>query len=266
MDYHRLSKAMEALGKLVEHLRGPGGCPWDARQTDDTITVYLLEEAYEVLDAVESASPSEVCEELGDLLFQIFFLAHLARERNEYDLVDVAEKIHAKMVRRHPHVFDNVRVNSAADVGRNWARIKRAEKEGPEDMSSRLRRLPVNLPTLLKAHRLSERASKVDFGWSREDEIWETVEKQFQRLKHTMTGPDTSRFGEIMGDLLFSLTHLARDRGLNADTLMRDGIQRFLDRFESMEGMLKASGIEPDAATRSQKEQAWKGVTKEPGQ
>ena len=130
MEPDKLSGALLALVELVARLRGPGGCPWDAKQTDETLKIYLLEEAYEVLDAVERSSPRQVCQELGDLLFQILFLAHLAEERQEFDLVDVLETIREKMIRRHPHVFGDVAVETAEDVAENWAEIKRNEKEG----------------------------------------------------------------------------------------------------------------------------------------
>ena len=127
MDPTRLTEAVKALVQLVDRLRGPGGCPWDAKQTDSSIKVYLIEEAYEVLDALEKSIPEEVCMELGDLLFHVVFLAKLAEERNEFDFVEVVEKITEKMVRRHPHVFGDVRVDNAEDVAYNWARIKRNE-------------------------------------------------------------------------------------------------------------------------------------------
>ena len=131
MDSDRLSKAIVALTNLVARLRGPEGCPWDARQTDSTIKIYLIEEAFEVLDAIEKSSPEDVCLELGDLLFQVLFLARLADERNEFDFIDVVEKITKKMIHRHPHVFGEVKVNSAEDVANNWANIKKAEKGKP---------------------------------------------------------------------------------------------------------------------------------------
>ena len=152
MNSNRLSKAVVALTDLVTRLRSPAGCPWDAKQTDSTLKMYLLEEAYEVLDAIENSSPEDVCLELGDLLFQILFLAQLAAERKEFDFTDVVEKITEKMIRRHPHVFGETRVADAEDVKRNWAKIKAKEKEAARKTSSVVESVSMNLPALLRAH------------------------------------------------------------------------------------------------------------------
>jgi len=150
MDTDRLAGAIRSLVELVTRLRGPGGCPWDAKQTDSTIKIYLLEEAYEVLDALEDSSPEEVCSELGDLLFQILFLAQLASERGEFDFNEVVEGITEKMTRRHPHVFGNTRVESAEDVSSNWVKIKRTEKGKSKETSFLLQSIPSGLPALFK--------------------------------------------------------------------------------------------------------------------
>ena len=162
MELNRLSSAIVELARLVGRLRSPGGCPWDARQTDSTIKMYLLEEAYEVLEAVEGSSPMDVCQELGDLLFQILFLAQLAAEREEFDFTDVVEGITEKMIHRHPHVFGGVSVETAEDVALNWAKIKREEKKEAGRTTSQLDGVPEGLPALSRAHRLSERATRAD--------------------------------------------------------------------------------------------------------
>jgi tetrapyrrole methylase family protein/MazG family protein len=130
MNKDQLAKALSALSDLVSRLRGPEGCPWDREQTDSSIKMYLLEEAYEVLDAIENGSPEGVCEELGDLLFQIIFLASLAEVRGEFDLTEVMEKIASKMIRRHPHVFGDAQVKNPAEVSKNWEEIKKNGKRG----------------------------------------------------------------------------------------------------------------------------------------
>ena len=234
MDPDRLSKAMIDLVELVERLRGPGGCPWDAEQTDDTIKIYLLEEAYEVLEAIEKSSPADVCLELGDLLFQILFLARLADERKEFDLVEVIERITEKMIRRHPHVFGQVRVETSEDVASNWAKIKKAEKGALHETSS-LKSVPVNLPALLRAHRLGERATKEGFDPLHAGQIWDGVQERFEKLRTAITAQDTDLIGEAMGDFLFGLVGLARHWRLNAEDVLRLANERFLERFEEME-------------------------------
>jgi len=231
MDPDRLLKAVTGLVDLVEKLRGPGGCPWDAKQTDATIKLYLLEEAYEVLDAVEKDSPPDVCQELGDLLFHILFLARLAEERKEFDLSEVVEKITEKMVRRHPHVFGNTTVDGAEDVAVNWARIKQEEKKTNGDTSSLLDGVPISLPALLRAHRLGERASKAGVGTPGSHDAWEKVLEKFGDLKKTAVSGDKDLLGQEIGALLFGLADLARLLGLNSERLLRDANREFLNRL-----------------------------------
>jgi tetrapyrrole methylase family protein / MazG family protein len=260
MNKDALSEALSNLVNLALRLRGPDGCPWDALQTDSTIKIYLLEEAYEVLDAIERGLPEDVCQELGDTLFQIIFLAILAGERGEFDLVEVIEKITEKMIKRHPHVFGNASVDGPAEVSENWQKIKMTEKGASKSPASLLQDVPVNLPALLRAHRLSERASKVRFDWAGRKEIWDKVKEEFEELKETLKGNDKERVGEEIGDLLFSLVNMARHWGLNSELLLRDANQKFLKRFQEMEKELGRSGIDLDLASPHEMNQAWEAI------
>lgn len=265
MNDNRLSKAASALNELVLKLRGPGGCPWDAIQTDDTIKMYLIEEAYEVLDAIDKKSPGHVCEELGDLIFQIFFLSALASERKEFDLVDVMDQITEKMIRRHPHVFGDKTVNGPSDVSDNWEKIKKEEKKEHKPHSSRLAEVPLGLPALLRANRLSERAAKVGFDWAGKKEVWEKVEEEFRELADVVKEQDAGKISEEMGDLMFSLVNLARHWGLNGEQLMMEANQKFLKRFERMEAELAASGSSVDEADEEKMNQAWDRIKAKEG-
>jgi MazG family protein len=260
MDPDRLGKAIVSLVRLVAQLRGPDGCPWDAQQTDSTIKNYLLEEAYEVLEAVENSSPQEVCQELGDLLFQILFMAQLFSERQEFDFTRVVENITAKMIRRHPHVFGGEKAADARDVAFNWERIKREEREESKAPPTLLHSVPVNLPALLRAHRLSERASKVSFDWADTEEIWTKVQEEFEELSEAIRKGVRGPVLEEMGDLLFSIVNLARHCGANAEDLLRQANGKFLKRFERMERTLRARGIGLDEATSDQMNEAWDEV------
>jgi len=260
MNKDRLSGAVSALNALVFRLRGPDGCPWDAVQTDDTVKMYLLEEAYEVLDAIDRKSPEDVCEELGDLIFQIFFLSALARERGEFDLTNVIERITEKMIRRHPHVFGDKTVTGPSEVSDNWEKIKREEKKDGKSPSSRLIDVPVNLPALLRANRLSERASKVGFDWVGKEEIWGKVKEEFGELTTGINEQDNKKVWEEMGDLMFSLVNLARHWGFNSEQLMMDANQKFIKRFERMEGELISSGSGIDEARIDAMNQAWERI------
>lgn len=262
MNKDRLTEAVSALNELVYRLRGPGGCPWDAAQTDDTAKMYLLEEAYEVLDAIDGKSPEDVREELGDLIFQIFFLSALALERKEFDLAGVIEGITEKMTRRHPHVFGEKTVTGPSEVSDNWDRIKMEEKNGDNSPLSRLNSVPVNLPSLLRAHRLSERASKVGFDWSGKKEIWEKVKEEFQELTTAVNENDDKKVREETGDLMFSLVNLARHWGSNSEQLMMDANQKFIRRFERMEEELRASGSGIDEADMDEMDSVWKRIKK----
>lgn len=231
MDKESLSKAFADLYDLVARLRGPGGCPWDARQTFRTIRMYLLEEAYETLDAIEKGEPQEICGELGDLLFQILFLAYMGEEKGEFDLLEVLRTIHEKMIRRHPHVFGSSTVASAEDVSTKWAEIKRKEKADAGVEGTPFETIPVALPSLLRAHRLGERASKAGFEGMEPDDLLRHIQEEMRSLEELDREKETELFRERMGNLLFNLANLARGWGLNSEDLLRAANQRFLERF-----------------------------------
>lgn len=241
---------------LVRTLRGPDGCPWDALQTDATVKMYLLEETYEVLDAIEKGTPDDVCQELGDLLFQIIFLACLAEERGEFDLIEVMDGIHGKMIHRHPHVFGTVKVNGPSDVSRNWAKIKQDEKGGDRPASSALQDVPSDLPALLRAHRLSERASKAGFGREGGDEVWEKVSEKFEKLSEARNRKDRDAIKEETGDLLLNIVDFARHWGLNAENLLREANREFIRRVRQKEEEGRASGKERGEATTEEVDRA----------
>ncbi len=242
MDKDALSRSLFALIDLLSRLRGPDGCPWDALQTDSTIRMYVLEEAYEVVDAVERGRPEDVCQELGDLLFQILFLASLGEERGEFDFVDVIERITEKMKGRHPHVFGTVEVNSAEEVAENWQEIKKREKNSSETFSSLLQGLPADLPALLKAHRLNERALQTDLDGFVDTNGWSGVESRYEKLKQAVSSNDKKQIGREVGELLFGVANLARNWGLNAENLLRESNQRFIERFNEAERALIKEG------------------------
>ncbi len=234
MRRDKLSTAVWDLAELVERLRGPDGCPWDARQTAASVKMYLLEESYEVVDAIERGSTDDVCQELGDLLFQIVFLARLAAEKGEYDLVTVIERITRKMVGRHPHVFGRVDLKNAEEVADHWAEIKRRERESAAPAKSLLSQLPKDLPALLAAHRLSERLSRTRKPSGREA-VGSRVAERCEELKQASRGQDPAKVGEWIGALLFDLADFARQWGLNAEHLLRTANRGFGDREAAAE-------------------------------
>ncbi|MBW1721350.1 MAG: nucleoside triphosphate pyrophosphohydrolase [Deltaproteobacteria bacterium] len=240
MKKEELSRAFIALSELLETLRSPGGCPWDARQTDDTVKMYLLEEAYEVLDAVEKGDSGELCGELGDLLFQILFLARLAEERGEFDLLDVLQGITRKMRVRHPHVFGTLELESPEEVAENWARIKKKEKADLPSTANSLDSVPAALPALQAAHRLTERASRE--GWRGPGGgVWEALNRELKDIKAFCAAGDKEKAGRRIGSLMFLLAHLAGTLGLNAEHLLRMTNRDFVRQFERTCGAGKDS-------------------------
>jgi MazG family protein len=227
-----LAEKMKSLVDLVSTLRGPGGCPWDARQDDTSIKKYLLEEAYEVVDAIERENPEEVCLELGDLLFQIVFLAELAAERGEFDLTDVIECVTAKMIRRHPHVFGSESVSGAEEVVANWDKIKLAEKNGKGDHKSILSDVPAGLPALMRAHTLQQRAERHQGRREDVDGCWGSVREAFSRLEDAVNVSDDGSVEGPAGGLLFAVSALCRRLGYNAEDVLQKTNRRFVEDFE----------------------------------
>jgi tetrapyrrole methylase family protein / MazG family protein len=231
MDKDNLSRAFVDLYDLVVRLRGPGGCPWDARQTYRTVRMYLLEEAYETLDAIEKGEAREICRELGDLLFQIVFLSYLGEEKGEFDLLEVLRTMHEKMIRRHPHVFGSASAENAEEVAANWAAIKQKERKDAGAPSSPLETVPVALPSLLRAHRLSERASKAGLAGMDPGDLLRRIQEEVRSLENLDREKDAEVFRARMGGLLFDLVELTRGWGLNSEDVLRAANQRFLEGF-----------------------------------
>ena len=230
------AEVFTALWSLVERLRAPGGCPWDAKQTAESIKTYVLEEAYEVADAVERRSPEEVCHELGDLLFQVLFMASIYKGSGDFDLVEVLETIRKKMVRRHPHVFGPAEVSSAEEVAANWEKIKKEELGLSENDRWPLEKVPENLPALLRAHRLLERAIKHRLLAPGDEERWGSLQDQWGALTEAVVKEDGQQIAAAIGESLFRLVALARTWGLNAEDLLREKNRQFIEKTKQTHG------------------------------
>jgi tetrapyrrole methylase family protein/MazG family protein/ATP diphosphatase len=229
-----LCEAFWALYQLVVRLRAPGGCPWDAKQTGETLAGYLLEEAYEVVEAVEQGNPQAICEELGDLLFQIVFLAYLAEEKKEFDLQQVIQRIQAKMIRRHPHVFGPVKVKNAAEVVDNWAKIKKDEKGDAAPLAATLKDIPKNLPALLASQQILKRTREARSHDNESGDLLGTLEDGILQLRNIQTQtPD--QMGLKIGELLFNLTQMALQKGQSAEHLLRAQNQRITAKIQEQE-------------------------------
>lgn len=250
------------LVKIMARLRGPRGCPWDREQSHDSLKPYLLEETYEVLETLEAGDPQALKEELGDLLLQIVFHAEIAAEAEEFTIDDVVQGLTDKLVRRHPHVFGNLKVRDASEVVQNWSRIKAREKE---EKSSILAGVPKSAPALIQAQRLGEKASRVGFDWPSPQEVLEKVREELDELKQTLTCENSARQEEELGDLLFALTSFARLLDLNAEMALRKATKRFTDRFRYIEEQVAASGKDIHHVSLGDLEALWQEAKKARG-
>ncbi len=222
------------LLETMETLRGPEGCPWDKAQTPPDLNTHLLEETYEVLEAVDSKKPDRLQEELGDLLLQIIFHSQMAKEKNEFDIADVLQTLTEKLIRRHPHVFQGLEVKGVHDVLKNWEKIKMEEKQA-KGLSSLLSDIPSQLPALQKAYRLGEKASRVGFDWPHTEDVLKKVEEEIRELTVEMKQNKTEKISEEFGDVLFSLAQLARFLKINPEESLRHACQKFIQRFQKVE-------------------------------
>jgi MazG family protein len=261
----RIGKLFEGLVAVQARLRAPGGCPWDREQTHSTLRTYLIEEAYEVLDAIEKGSPQDLAEELGDLLLQVLFHADLARETGTFDISDVITGIHDKMVRRHPHVFGNVKAETSGEVLKNWARLKAKEKlaasaEGAtlqNSAQSALDGVPRNLPALLEAYQITRRAAQVGFDWERVEGIFEKLEEETAELRAALAASNRRAVEEEVGDLLFSVVNLARFLKFDPEVTLKYSNLKFKERFQDMERVALASNRPLSELSKEELELLW---------
>src|SRR4030095_455211 len=259
------------LVQLMDRLRSPNGCPWDREQTYATLAPMLLEEAYEAFEAVEAARagrPEELRDELGDLLFQVIFYAQVAKERGEFEIDDVTNAIHTKMVRRHPHVFGDVRADDAAEVLRNWEAMKaeesRAARKTDSDGISLLDGVSSKAPALMEAHQLSTKAARVGFDWKTVDDIFDKLHEEIEELRHAIKEHSSvndeathTRVREEMGDLLFAATNIARHMHVEPEAALKVTNRKFRDRFRFIEDTLRAGSRPFDETTIDELEELW---------
>jgi len=261
----RIGKLFEDLVAVQARLRAPGGCPWDREQTHSTLRTYLIEEAYEVLDAIETGNSQELAEELGDLLLQVLFHADLAREDGAFDISDVITGIHDKMVRRHPHVFGDVKADTAGEVLKNWVQLKAKEKQtassrgvaSQSKVPSILDGVPRNLPALLEAYQITRRAARVGFDWESVEGIFEKLEEETLELRSALAAANRHAAEEEVGDLLFSVVNLARFLGLDPEVTLKYSSLKFKERFQGMEREASHSSRTLSQLSKEELDQLW---------
>jgi MazG family protein len=278
-------KWFEKLVGLQARLRAPQGCPWDREQTHASLRKFLVEETYEVLDAMEKGDAREFSSELGDLLLQIVFHSILAEEAGRFTISDVIESVHTKMVRRHPHVFGKVKAKNSSEVLKNWEQIKAEERtqsrakegkrEDPNDpATSILADFPRSLPAVLEAYQLTRRASHIGFDWDKLSEIFDKFDEEKRELEALLPNPAgfgataqeavsaaaVPRVEEEVGDLLFAAVNIARFLGIDPELALKKANRKFKRRFSQMEGAARATGDRFADLPRDRKEELWNSV------
>lgn len=240
---------------IMARLRAPGGCPWDREQTHESIKHNLIEEAYEVVDAIESRDDADLLEELGDLLLQVVFHAQMAKEKKRFDFNDVARAIANKLVSRHPHVFGNRKLRTADQVLDQWHKLKHAEKQ--HKRPSVTDGVPRHLPALMRAQAVQKKVARVGFDWSRAGEVLDKVEEEIRELRHEIRRGRRKKTAEELGDLMFALVNLARFQKFQAEDLLNQCTKKFVARFLKVEAALAARGKHPHESTLEEMEAEW---------
>lgn len=253
-------KGFDRLVEIMKQLRAPGGCPWDAEQTHESLKRYLLEECYEVIEAIDAQDPAHLKEELGDLMLQPIFHAAIAEERGEFTIEDVLEAINEKLIRRHPHVFGEEVIKTSDEQVANWERIKKAEKG--EERKSALSGIPPHLPALMKAHKITEKAARVGFDWEHADQVFAKVMEELHEFEETLAQGDQARMEAELGDLLFAIVNLGRFLSLDTEEALRKTISRFVSRFNYMEEKLHNAGTTMQESTLEEMDKLWEEAKK----
>jgi MazG family protein len=249
------------LIELMDTLRSPGGCPWDQEQTHESLKPMLIEEAHEVLEALDSGDPNQLCEELGDLLFQVVFHSRIAQERGEFNADEVCRKVYEKMVRRHPHVFGDASFEDSRELLRNWEDIKSAEKKAAgangRNRESLLDGIPEKLPALYTTYQITAKASRVGFDWPDIEGIRDKFLEEFQELQLAIEQSDDSRIKEEVGDLVFVALNIARYLEVDPETALKRANDKFSRRFRAMERVLAEKGRPLKDASLEEMESEW---------
>ena len=249
--YEKTGKAFVKFVKIMEKLRSPEGCPWDRKQTEKSLVSYVLEEAYEVVDAIESEDPEKLKEELGDLLLQIVFLSQIAREKDLFDICDVISVISEKMISRHPHVFGNEKLSTPEEVLDRWDSFKKKERK------SLLEGIPRSAPALLESFQIGTRVSRVGFDWKDSWSAFEKVKEELQELEEVIKEGNREKIEEEIGDLLFSIVNVARLEGINPENALKKTNKKFKERFAEIEKKAEKEGRRLEDMSLEEMDSVW---------
>ena len=248
-------RTFDELVQLMTTLRGPGGCPWDRKQTLPDLKPFVIEEAYEVVDAIDRDDRSSLVEELGDMLLEAVFIAEITREEGTFDIYDSITAIHDKLVRRHPHVFAGAQADDAEQVLVNWEKLKQDERKA--ENKSVLAGVPQSMPALLKASRLTEKAARVGFDWRRTEDVFDKLDEEIAELREAVANGDAENIHEEIGDLLFTIANIARKVNVNAEEALQSTNRKFMRRFESMEARVRERDQNLDQLELEEMDRLW---------
>lgn len=252
-----LGAAITEFAAIIRRLRSPGGCPWDAKQTPETLKTYVLEEAYELIEALDSRDPGKIREELGDLLLHLVFISDLYDEQGEFSFTDVVRGIAAKMIHRHPHVFGEEKADTLEDLRRLWQQAKEQEGKG---QTGSLGQVSPALPALTQAQRLGEAAARLGFDWPSVEGALDKVEEEWQEFRSALTLPPDPAWEEELGDLLFAMVNVARFLKIDSENALRRTVYKFIKRFHVVERTLAKEGKTPESATLEEMEDIWQAA------
>ncbi len=239
---------------IMKKLRGEKGCPWDKEQTKESLKPFIIEEAYELIDAIDEGDSEKIKEELGDLLFQIVFQCQIASEGKEFDMSDVIKEIGKKMIARHPHVFGNANYKTKDEVLQHWEEQKK--REGKLRVSI-LDGVPETLPSLLRAHRLQDRAAKVGFDWIKVTDVLKKLDEEMKEFKNALEGKQREEIEDELGDIFFMLVNISRFVGINPEDALRRTISKFISRFRYIEMKAADQGRKLLDMTLDEMDQLW---------
>lgn len=260
--------SVQTLIDLIAALRSENGCPWDRKQTPATLTVYLIEEMFELVEAINTDDPEGVLEELGDVLFQLLFVAYMYQQDGKFSFEQVLDRIIKKMIRRHPHVFGSQRVKDAGEVKEQWRRIKQQEKRQQDSL---LDSIPSGMPALMRAFRISERAAGTGFDWDTLEGVMEQAEDEWSEFKAEVDKPNAFETNKLkitmeLGDILFSLVNVGRLAGIHPETALSRSTRKFIRRFKLMETMAAAENRCLEGISKDEMAILWKKAKEtEPG-
>jgi len=246
----------EDLVTVINILRSENGCPWDREQTHDSLKMDTIEEAYEVLEAINNGDDDNLKEELGDLLLHVVFHAQIAKEDGKYNIDDVANGIVTKLIRRHPHVFGQEKAHSAEEVLVNWEAIKSDEKENPS-LSIEMKHIPKALPALIRARKVQKKAAKVDFDFVDPEEVFDKIYEELEELKVAYKNKVKSDIEDELGDVLFSVVNISRFFGINPELALTNATEKFINRFRGIEKIAENDGLKLENMSLNEKNKLW---------